>query len=249
MDAALYDATPARLPRQMGRPRLKGARRETLKAVLKDSKTEWTSIEISNWYGGGRREVVGPDAAQVVLRGEHEHEATGLIDREGAAEHAPVDVTVDGRARVVVGDRGPAQFAAFQNDLFGHVRIPRRRDVENAVRVGRALAAVRNAVVVRVGVAEIRHPVPVAVDRRRAEVGVARLERVGQAVVVAVRIEIVRAAIAIGVVACEEPVVAFVVVPDTPDYRKQPPFLFSCMGFKWVRFASTFVLVSVTIWH
>jgi hypothetical protein len=57
MDAALYDAPPARLPRQMGRPRLKGARRETLKAVLNDSKTEWRKIEVSNWYGGGQREV------------------------------------------------------------------------------------------------------------------------------------------------------------------------------------------------
>jgi hypothetical protein len=48
----------------MGRPRLKGARRETLKAALNDSKTEWTSIEVSNWYGGARHEVeVSTDTA------------------------------------------------------------------------------------------------------------------------------------------------------------------------------------------
>ncbi|HJQ67761.1 MAG TPA: transposase [Blastocatellia bacterium] len=64
MDAALYDGAPARQPRQMGRPRLKGARRPTLKTVLNDPKTEWTSIEVNNWYGGGRREVeVSTDTA------------------------------------------------------------------------------------------------------------------------------------------------------------------------------------------
>jgi hypothetical protein len=57
LDAALYDAAPQRQPRQMGRPRLKGARRATLKAMLNDSKTEWTRTAIDNWYGGGRREV------------------------------------------------------------------------------------------------------------------------------------------------------------------------------------------------
>jgi hypothetical protein len=64
MDAALYDAAPQRKPRQMGRPRLKGARRATLKAVLADAKTAWAGIEVSNWYGGGRREVeVSTDTA------------------------------------------------------------------------------------------------------------------------------------------------------------------------------------------
>jgi hypothetical protein len=57
MDAALYDAPPQRKPRQMGRPRMKGARRETLKAVLNDPKTEWKRIGVSNWYGGGERKV------------------------------------------------------------------------------------------------------------------------------------------------------------------------------------------------
>lgn len=64
MDAALYDPAPQRQPRQMGRPRLKGARRATLKAVLNDAKTAWTKIEVCNWYGGGRREVeVSTDTA------------------------------------------------------------------------------------------------------------------------------------------------------------------------------------------
>lgn len=64
LDAALYDAAPERKPRQMGRPRLKGARRATLKTVLNDAQTEWTRIEVDNWYGGGRREVeVSTDTA------------------------------------------------------------------------------------------------------------------------------------------------------------------------------------------
>jgi len=64
MDAALYDAAPQRQPRQMGRPRLKGARRATLKAVLNDAQTEWTKSEVDKGYGGGRREVeVSTDTA------------------------------------------------------------------------------------------------------------------------------------------------------------------------------------------
>jgi hypothetical protein len=57
MDAALYEEAPQRQPRQMGRPRLKGARRATLKALLQDAKTEWRKIEVDNWYGSARCEV------------------------------------------------------------------------------------------------------------------------------------------------------------------------------------------------
>lgn len=57
LDAALYDPAPPRKPRQMGRPRLKGARRPTLKKVLVDSRTKWTRLTIEHWYGGGPRQV------------------------------------------------------------------------------------------------------------------------------------------------------------------------------------------------
>ena len=57
LDAALYDRAPERKPRQMGRPRLKGARRPTLKEVLNDGKREWMTLQIDNWYGGASREV------------------------------------------------------------------------------------------------------------------------------------------------------------------------------------------------
>src|SRR5215213_564215 len=57
LDAALYDEAPRRKPGQIGRPRLKGKRRQTLKAMLKEPKTDWTRLKIANWYGGSEREV------------------------------------------------------------------------------------------------------------------------------------------------------------------------------------------------
>lgn len=57
LDAALYDEAPERKPGQKGRPRLKGARRPTLKRVLNDRRRKWATVEITNWYGEGRREV------------------------------------------------------------------------------------------------------------------------------------------------------------------------------------------------
>lgn len=57
LDAALYDPAPEREPGAKGRPRLKGKRRPTLKAVLADPRTQWTRIKIDRWHGGGEREV------------------------------------------------------------------------------------------------------------------------------------------------------------------------------------------------
>jgi DDE superfamily endonuclease len=57
LDAALYNPAPPRAPRQNGRPRKKGARRPTLQQVLTDPQTQWSPVTITNWYGGGVREV------------------------------------------------------------------------------------------------------------------------------------------------------------------------------------------------
>jgi hypothetical protein len=57
LDAALYDPAPERKRGQKGRPRLKGARRPTLKRVLNDRRRKWTKLEISNWYGEACRQV------------------------------------------------------------------------------------------------------------------------------------------------------------------------------------------------
>jgi hypothetical protein len=57
LDAALYDPAPPRAPRQNGRPRKKGARRPTLQRVLSDPQTQWRTVRVNNWYGGGAREV------------------------------------------------------------------------------------------------------------------------------------------------------------------------------------------------
>lgn len=64
LDAALYDLPPKREPGQLGRPRLKGARRPTLEAVLAAEETPWLKLTIERWYGDAPREVeVATDSA------------------------------------------------------------------------------------------------------------------------------------------------------------------------------------------
>jgi hypothetical protein len=57
LDAALYDVAPKRKAGQTGRPRLKGKRRATLAALLKDRSTKWRKMKVENWYGKGEREI------------------------------------------------------------------------------------------------------------------------------------------------------------------------------------------------
>jgi hypothetical protein len=57
LDAALYDPPPTREPGQLGRPRLKGARRPTLEAVLADEETLWSQLTLERGYGDAPREV------------------------------------------------------------------------------------------------------------------------------------------------------------------------------------------------
>jgi len=64
LDAALYDPPPTREAGHIGRPRLKGARRPTLKATLAAEETPWNQLTIAQWYGNGPREVkVATDTA------------------------------------------------------------------------------------------------------------------------------------------------------------------------------------------
>lgn len=57
MDAEVWDAAPERQAHQVGRPRVKGARRKSPQARLEDPATRWEKIEVANWSGGGKREV------------------------------------------------------------------------------------------------------------------------------------------------------------------------------------------------
>lgn len=57
LDAALYEAAAERLPKQNGRPRKKGKRLPTLKAIAENPATQWTRTTIHQWYGEGAREV------------------------------------------------------------------------------------------------------------------------------------------------------------------------------------------------
>lgn len=57
LDAALYQPAPPRKKGQMGRPRLKGKRLPNLSTILTNPKTQWQSLTINGWYGGGERIV------------------------------------------------------------------------------------------------------------------------------------------------------------------------------------------------
>lgn len=57
IDASLFAPTPPRRPGQRGRPRLKGRRLPTFKAVLADPKTAWAPITVTEWYGGRPRKL------------------------------------------------------------------------------------------------------------------------------------------------------------------------------------------------
>jgi hypothetical protein len=57
LDASLFEPAPQRRPGQKGRPPLKGKRRPKLSAVLADPATVWTSVELTEWYGGQTRKL------------------------------------------------------------------------------------------------------------------------------------------------------------------------------------------------
>ena len=64
IDASLFAPAPPRRAGQVGRPRLKGHRLPTFKAVLADPKTAWVPVTVTEWYGGRPRrlEVVSDTA-------------------------------------------------------------------------------------------------------------------------------------------------------------------------------------------
>lgn len=57
LDAALYEPAPERVAGQIGRPRKKGARLPTLKAVLASPQTVWQSVTMAGWYAEAERAV------------------------------------------------------------------------------------------------------------------------------------------------------------------------------------------------
>ncbi len=57
LDASLFEPAPQRRPGQKGRPPLKGKRRPKLSAVLADPATVWTSVMLTEWYGGQTRKL------------------------------------------------------------------------------------------------------------------------------------------------------------------------------------------------
>jgi hypothetical protein len=58
LDAALYDAAPARVPGKRGPHRLKGLRQPALKQRLEDTATQWQTITIAQWYNQKDKQVL-----------------------------------------------------------------------------------------------------------------------------------------------------------------------------------------------
>jgi len=57
LDAALYEPVVQHKSKPVGRPRKKGARLPSLKAVLANPQTCWQPITIDNWYGQGPTQI------------------------------------------------------------------------------------------------------------------------------------------------------------------------------------------------
>ena len=57
LDAALFDPAPLRVAGTIGRPRRKGARQPTLKAISTSQDTRWRTVTLSQWYGQGDKAV------------------------------------------------------------------------------------------------------------------------------------------------------------------------------------------------
>jgi hypothetical protein len=57
LDAALFDPAPQRAPGTIGRPRRKGERQPTLKAISTAKDTHWRAVTLSQWYGQGDKVV------------------------------------------------------------------------------------------------------------------------------------------------------------------------------------------------
>ena len=53
----MYQPAPPRKHGQIGRPRLKGKRLPNLSNILTNPKTQWQSLTVHGWYGGGERVV------------------------------------------------------------------------------------------------------------------------------------------------------------------------------------------------
>ncbi len=57
LDTSLFEPAAKRREGQMGRPALKGKRRPKLDAMLADPKSGWTSVTLTEWYGGQTRKL------------------------------------------------------------------------------------------------------------------------------------------------------------------------------------------------
>ena len=58
LDASLFRPAPKRRPGQRGRTPLKGRALPKLSAVLKNKKTVWTSVVVSQWYNAQQRRLL-----------------------------------------------------------------------------------------------------------------------------------------------------------------------------------------------
>ena len=90
IDASLFAPDPPRQPRQMRRPRLKGRRLPTFKAVLADPATVWSRVTATEWYGGRSRELeVASDTAVWYYSGLPPAPIRWVLVRDPSGEREP----------------------------------------------------------------------------------------------------------------------------------------------------------------
>jgi len=90
IDASLFAPAPPRRAGQMGRPRVKGRRLPTFKAVLADPKTVWMPITVTEWYGGRPRKLeIVSDAAVWYSSGLPPASIRWVLVRDPAGEREP----------------------------------------------------------------------------------------------------------------------------------------------------------------
>jgi len=90
IDASLFAPAPPRRPGQMGRPRLKGQRLPGFKAVLADPNTVWSSVTVTEWYGGRPRELeVASDTAVWYYSGLPPAPIRWVLVRDPSGEREP----------------------------------------------------------------------------------------------------------------------------------------------------------------
>src|SRR4029077_2497466 len=107
LDASLFRPAPKRRPGQRGRTPLKGRALPRLSAVLKNKKTVWTSVVVSQWYNAQqRRLLVATGTALWYHAGIAPVPIRWVLVRDPSGEHEPaafLSTDLDAQPATILG--------------------------------------------------------------------------------------------------------------------------------------------------